>query len=112
MEFEPATAWAWLLAAASAIVLVGNAIEKIAKAVEAAKRPDAKQDEDIKQLQDEVANIKRKLEADKTRLDRYGEGERVTQLALLALLDHNLDGNNVDQMRDAKDALQKHLLNK
>ena len=37
---------------------------------------------------------------------------RVSQQALLALLDHSIDGNNVDQMRAAKIAIQKHLLNK
>ena len=37
---------------------------------------------------------------------------RVSQQALLALLDHSLDGNNVKQMEEAKDAIQKHLLNK
>lgn len=53
-----------------------------------------------------------KLARDKDRLDAYEDGMRVSQQALLALLDHSLDGNNVKQMEEAKDAIQKHLLNK
>ena len=36
--------------------------------------------------------------------------EEEHEQALLALLDHNLDGNNIDQMQKAKEALQKHLI--
>ena len=50
------------------------------------------------------------LKNDKLRLDRMDEGQRVTMQALLAMLDHNLDGNNIDQMQKAKEALQKHLI--
>lgn len=50
------------------------------------------------------------LKNDKQRLDRMDEGQHVTMQALLALLDHNLDGNNIDQMQQAKKALQKHLI--
>ena len=50
------------------------------------------------------------LKNDKLRLDRMGDGQHVTMQALLALLDHNLDGNNIDQMQKAKEALQKHLI--
>ena len=50
------------------------------------------------------------LKNDKLRLDRMDEGQRVTMQALLALLDHNLDGNNIDQMQKAKKDLQKHLI--
>lgn len=50
------------------------------------------------------------MKNDKLRLDRMDEGQHVTMQALLALLDHNLDGNNIDQMQKAKEALQNHLI--
>lgn len=112
MPFDPSTAWAWLLAAASALVLLANAAEKVAKAVSAAKKPNLDQDKRLDILEARMAAVERKLTHDKDRLDAYGEGERVTQQAILALLDHGLDGNNIDQMRHAKQALQDHLLNK
>lgn len=112
MQFDPATAWAWLLAAASAIVLLANAAEKISKAVSAARKPNEDQDKRLDALEGRMDAVERKLTNDKTRLDSYEDGNRVSQQALLALLDHSLDGNNIEQMRRAKDALQDHLLNK
>ena len=52
------------------------------------------------------------LATDKKRLDSLEEGNRATQRALLALLDHGIDGNNIKQMQDAKEALQSHLINR
>jgi len=49
---------------------------------------------------------------DKKRLDSLDEGNRATQRALLALLDHGIDGNNIEQMQHAKEALQNHLINR
>lgn len=112
MPFDPQTAWAWLLAAASALILLANAAEKIGKAVSAAKKPNQDQNNRLDGLEGRMAAVERKLATDKGRLDAYGEGERVTQQAILALLDHSLDGNNIEQMRHAKQALQDHLLNK
>jgi hypothetical protein len=53
-----------------------------------------------------------KLNNDNDRLESLDEGSRVTQRAILALLDHGIDGNNIDQMQDAKKALQSHLINR
>lgn len=50
-----AQGWAWLLAAASAFVLICNAVEKIVVAVKAARAPERAQSEDIKQLKAAVA---------------------------------------------------------
>ena len=52
------------------------------------------------------------LALDKRRLDNMDEGNRVTQRALLALLAHGIDGNNVEQMEKAKSALEEHLINR
>jgi hypothetical protein len=48
----------------------------------------------------------------KDRLEAIEEGDRVSQVALLALLDHGLDGNNKEQMQAAKQKLQAHLINR
>lgn len=104
--------WPLLLAVASAIVLLANAVEKIVKAVRAAKAPNAAQDARLDALEEWRVGVDRMLDADKNRLDSIDEGNRATQRALLALLDHGIDGNNVKQMQDAKAALQNHLINR
>ena len=107
-----ATAWAVFLAAVSAIVLLSNAAEKIVKAWQAAKAPNVKQDEDIKELQEWRKEVDKRLDKGGHHFDAIDASNRVTQLALLALLDHGIDGNNIDQMQHAKEELQTHLINR
>lgn len=115
----PAEIWTAFLALASAIVLLSNAAEKIVKAWKAAKAPNVQQNErldaledwkdgELKEWQKEVNN---KLNRDKEQLDSIHDGLRASYQAQLALLDHGIDGNNIKQMQDAKEALQKHLIN-
>lgn len=110
-NWTPELSWAAILAAASAVVLLSNAAEKIVKVVKAAKAPNEQQNERLSALEDWRSEVDRKLSADNDRLIGIGEGNRVTQRALLALLDHGIDGNNIKQMQSAKEALQEHLIN-
>lgn len=106
-----AEVWGWIAAALAAIVLISNAAEKVVQAVRAAKAPNAAQDERLNALEDWRKEVDRKLSRDNDRLQDIDSGNRVTQRALLALLDHGIDGNNIKQMQDAKEALQDHLIN-
>lgn len=109
---DKSTLWAAILAAASAIVLLSNAVEKIIKAWKAARAPNVVQDERIKALEDRLEEVEGKLRCDRAQLDEIHEGLRASYQAQLALLDHGIDGNNIKQMQDAKEALQQHLINR
>lgn len=104
--------WAAILAAASALVLLSNAAEKIAAAWRAAKAPNDAQNARLAALEEWRTDVDRKLNNDKAALDNIQEGNHAMYKALLALLDHGLDGNNVQQMQDAKKDLQNHLINR
>lgn len=104
--------WAMVLAAASAVVLLSNAAEKIGKAIQTAKAPNAKLDERMSDMEEWRKGVDAKLESDKKHLEAIDEGNRATQQALLALLDHGIDGNNIEQMQHAKEALQNYLINR
>ncbi len=104
--------WALLLAAAAAVVLLANAAEKIIKLRKAAKAPNDQQDKRLDALEAWREEVDRKLLRDNDRLEAIEEGDRVSQVALLALLDHGLDGNNKEQMQAAKQKLQAHLINR
>lgn len=103
--------WAWVLAAASAIVLISNAIEKIIKAVKAANAPNAAQDEKIRKLDERISTVEKYLSNDDTRLKLIEQEHKAVLQSLLALLDHGLDGNNIDQMKAAKKELVHSLTN-
>lgn len=104
--------WALLLAAAAAIVLLANAAEKIVKAVKAAQAPNLQQNDRLDALETWRKDVDSKLTRDNDRLATIEESDRVIQVALLALLDHGLDGNNKEQMHTAKQKLQTHLINR
>ena len=108
----PENVWAVILAAASAIVLISNAVEKIVCAYKAAKAPMNEHNDRISALEEWKAEVDRKLNRDNARLTNIDESNRVTQRAILALLDHSIDGNNIEQMCHAKEELQNHLINK
>lgn len=120
-----------MLAAAGFVNTIGSAVEKVCKLFKAAKAPNEAQDarmDDFAEWRKEMeaanlpARVKSleswrgvadgKLANDKKELDAIHDGLRVSHLAQLALLDHALNGNNVTQMQDAKDALQQYLANK
>ena len=104
--------WAWLLAVALAIDTLGRAAERIVKARKAAKAPNDQQNERLDALEEWKAEVDRERTADRKHLRAIDEGSRVTQRALLALLDHGIDGNNITQMQHAKEELQEHLINR
>lgn len=111
-EWTTAAVWAAVLSAASAIVLLANAAEKIVKAVKTVRSPNQKQDDRLKALEDWKEEVDGKLIHDHERFESLDSGNRVTQRALLALLDHGIDGNNIEQMQHAKEELQNHLINR
>lgn len=111
-NLTPTEIWTAVLAAASAIVLLSNAAEKIAKAVQTAKAPNKEQNARLDALEEWKKGVDRKLAADCEHFERLDNGNRATQYALLALLDHGIDGNNIDQMQHAKEELQKYLIDR
>lgn len=101
-----------ILAIASAIGVVSNAVEKVIKVWKTAKAPNDVQDKRLDELEKWRRDVDLKLNSDKSRLDSIEEGDRSIQRALIALLDHGIDGNNIKQMQDAKAELQNYLINR
>ena len=104
--------WPLILAGASAIVLLAQAAEKIGKAIQLAKAPNVKQDARLEKVEKHLEEVDRFLASDKKRLDSLEEGNRATQRALIALLDHGIDGNNIKQMEKAKNDLITNLIDR
>lgn len=101
-----------VVALPSAVNQIGSAIEKVAKAKKAIAAPNEEQNERIAALERDMADVKRTLKDDGKELADIRESNRITALALIAILDHILDGNNIKQMKDAKDELNHYLAKK
>ncbi len=101
-----------LLALAAAINTLGAAWEKISKARKAVKAPNNAQDERLDRLEKDMEKAMEFLGNDKRHLAVLDEGNKVTQRAMLALLAHGIDGNNVHQLEKAKADLEEYLINR
>lgn len=112
-----------VLAFAAALVLLANAASVLVKVWKAWRAPGEKQndaqnkridaqDKRLEELEAWRTEVDRKLLNDNTHLTNIDSDNRVTQRALLALLDHGIDGNNIKQMQHAKEELQEHLINR
>lgn len=121
--------WAWLgaglLAFLSAIVLIGNAADRIAKFWKALTAPNAEMRKELDEMKEWRANLEEegpmkewrksvdsKLAETNTTVNAVDGAYHVLFQTLLALLDHGIDGNNIKQMEEAKKAVQNYLIDK
>lgn len=123
IQFTLSEAWAIILSICGGIVTISAAVAVALKVVNHFRKPGLKQDEEIALLWREVnemkaTSMKRHDEYmtyfanDKTKLDEFEKSNRVTQQALLALLSHGIDGNDVESLKEAKHNLEQHLIMK
>ena len=103
--------WPSILAVASAIVLLSNAAEKIIKAVNAAKAPEQRQNSEIEGIKVRLDKIEREMMLDEKQLKDARECNHVITKGVLALLDHGINGNNIDQMKEARSDVEQYLIN-
>lgn len=100
-----------ILALAGAISTIGGAVEKIVKFVRVTKAPEQQQNAEIEEIKDRLDKVERKLENDKKQIADAKECNHVLTKGMLALLEHGINGNNIDQMRDAKNGVEAYLIN-
>lgn len=88
---------------------IGNIISVIVTKV---KSPNVRQDERITSLETRTDQIEKHLDNDNKRLQEIEKGNRITQQSILALMRHAIDGNNIDQLREAESNMQEYLIQK
>ena len=98
------------LAICAGLSCIALAISWIAKGWNKVREPEKKQNERITDLERRMAKHDEFLDRDKERLEAMEAGNRVTQRAILALLAHGIDGNDIKALKDAKEALQDYLI--
>ena len=115
MRIENITAeniWSIIAWAAAALILLANAGEKIAGIIKGIRAPDAAQNSRLDALEGDMILVKQYLTNDKKAIENLSEGDKVAKRALLALLGHGIDGNNIDEMAECKKELQNYLIGK
>ena len=95
-----------------AICTIAAAAAVFYKAIVKAQEPEHVQNQRLDALEKTVGEFKTYFDRDKKRLDSLDEGNRVTQQALLALMSHAINGNDIDRLSRARDDLEKYLVSK
>lgn len=111
--------WTILMGCCSALITIAAAVTIVINAVKKLKEPENVQNREIKELQDKMKTFEDRLNKhdeffgnDNKRLLAIEEGNRVTQEAILALMQHAINGNDVDKLKKAEDDLKTYLINK
>lgn len=111
--------WTILMACCSALITISAAVAVIINAVKKFKEPENVQNKKIEDLTNEIKSIEARLSAhdeffknDNNRIAKIEEGNKVTQRALLALMAHAINGNDVDKLKKAENDLREYLINK
>ena len=112
--FTPVQLFGIILAICGAIITISGAVTVIIKMIDKAKEPEKTQNTRIETLERKYAAIHSEFEmykkSNKSEVEQLKEGNKVTQRAILALLSHSIDGNNEEQMKKARDDLNKYLI--
>ena len=119
----PAEVWQLILVICGAIITVSGAISVIINLANKAKKPNKMQDQRIKALEEKVDEITGRLkegdkhfDSDSERMDALErsmkETNRVIIESLQALTAHAIDGNNSQELREAKKRLDDYLIKK
>jgi hypothetical protein len=92
------------------ITCVIVAFTNIHKVFKAANAPNDIQNDRLDILEKTIKRHDELFQNDNKRLIGLEDGNRVTQRAILALLAHGIDGNEIDAMKKAKEDLQQYLI--
>lgn len=109
-----------ILASCAAIITISGAIAVIAGLVDMAKSPNKKQDERLNALGEDVKKINarllegsRKFDSDAERMEGIEASMRATNKVIIeslqALTAHAIDGNNTQELKEAKRSLDLYL---
>lgn len=104
--------YAYFLGACSFIITVWAVVEIFMKILELKRKPDRIQNETLKEHAERLEKHRLKFMNDQKRLDDIEQSNHVVQKALLALLSHAINGNDIDDLKRAKKDLQNYLIGK
>lgn len=119
ITFTPAELVSIILGICAAIVTISAAIGVIAKLIVKARAPEAEQnirldtiDKRLDDIDKTIATFREYFTNDDNRFKAIERSNKVTQTALLALLKHSLNGNDITSLKEAEKSLEEYLIDK
>ena len=99
-----------LIALCSAVITLSGAATIVANLIMKVTAPNKVQNARLDSIEVRLKEHDEYFKKDLRRFEALEDGNRITQRALLALLAHGIDGNEIDSLKRAKDELQEYLL--
>ena len=98
-----AQAWQYISLSCTIVMSLGGAGAIILSIIKWFKKPDKDRDEMLNQHE-------KKLESDHKRLNELEKSNKIMMQSMLALMSHAIDGNHIEDLKQARDDLQKYLI--
>ena len=119
ISFTPAELVGFITAIGGAIVTIGAVITLIFKLVNRVKAPEIKQNERISALETRIKEIEEKNKVftqyfinDDKRFKAIERSNKITQSALLAILNHSINGQDIESLKKAEKSIEEFLIEK
>lgn len=119
ITFTPAELIAVITSICGVVISVGAVIALLVKVYDKIKAPEKAQDKRLELIEIKLDAHDKILEKyqefftnDDNRFKSIERSNKVTQNALLALLKHALNGNDIDALKDAERSLEAYLIEK
>ena len=116
---DPSEFMTLVMGACAAIITISQAVSIVVNAIKKIKEPETVQNSKLEEISKKIDVMDARFKVheeffdkDNRRINAIEEGNRITQKAILALMTHAIDGNNIKQLTEAKDALNDYLINK
>lgn len=93
-----------------AIMTIGGATVYVIKIIQKIKQPEETQNQKITNLENRVTVLEGYSKSVNDRIKVMEEGMKVTQQALLAIMSYEINGNDIDKLKQAKDDLEEYLI--
>jgi len=119
ITFTPSELITIILGICAAVVTISAAIGVIAKAFDKARAPEEAQnnrldtiDRRLDDIDKTIAQFREYFTNDDNRFKAIEKSNKITQTALLALLKHSLNGNDLTSLKEAEKSLEDYLIEK
>lgn len=104
--------WNIIQIACAGIITLGGAGAIIVGLYKWAKKPDDNRDDRLKRHDEMLDNDNQRLKALEAWRAEKNDSERLIMKALYAIMQHSLDGNHTQKIKDSMDELEKFIFNK
>lgn len=94
------------------LLTILNIIDRSTILKEKTEKPRKEMEERVDSLDGRITEIENKLKNYDYRVIQLEDGVKVLLKSMSALLSHSIDGNNLEEMKDARDDLNEYLISK